>query len=345
MDKPLISIIVPTYNVEKYVENCIKSLISQTLSNIEIILVDDGSTDLSGKICDQFANIDKRIKVIHQTNRGLGLSRNSGIEGATGEYIGLVDSDDFVSIKMFETLYNNAKKCNADISYCTYRKFETEASIIDCETSAPEIKKWEGKGVIRQYLLDRIGLPPQSSRDNLYGASVWCGIFKNWIFTELGARFVSERKFIAEDMVFDIDVIPNCKCIVHQDIPLYYYRYNPVSLTTVYKPDRFMKNVELYHEMYRRLEAVYNNEELFNSMSRYLLTTARIAIIQEVRFSGVNGNENAIQKIRDICGNSDVQEVLVKYNYHLLPLKYRITCFLEKYKRARLLLWLYKMKF
>lgn len=344
MDKPLVSIIVPTYNVEKYVENCIKSLINQTLPNIEIILVDDGSSDSSGIICDQYAAVDKRIRVIHQTNRGLGLSRNSGIEVAMSEYIGFVDSDDFVSIKMFETLFNNAKNNNADISYCTYSKFENETNITDYELPIPEVKKWIGEVAIRQYMLDRIGLPPQSPRDNLYGASVCCGIFKKWIFTDLGARFVSERQFIAEDMIFDIDVIPRCKCIVHQDVPLYYYRYNPVSLTTVYKPDRFIKNVELYHEMYHRLNVVYNNEELFNSMSRYLLTTARIAIIQEARFTRINGNKKATENIKSICGNDNVQEVLSKYNYHLLPMKYRITCFLEKNKLATLLLWLYKMK-
>lgn len=332
MDKPLISIIVPTYNVEKYVEKCIKSLINQTLSNIEIILVDDGSTDRSGDICDKYEAIDKRIRVIHQTNRGLGLSRNSGIEVAEGDYIGFVDSDDFVSIRMFEILYRNAQLHNADISYCTHQKFEDEKLVSDTKELKAKVKTWVGKESIRQYMLDRIGLPPQSSRDNLYGASVWCGIFKKWIFSDLCARFVSERQFIAEDMIFNIDVIPNCKCIVHQDEPLYYYRFNPASLTRAYKPDRFQKNIELFHEMASKLFNYYDTNEIFKSTSRYLLTVSRNAIIQEVRFAKINGVKTAKQKIREICNNDEINNVLKKYEYWKLPIKYRITCFFQKYK-------------
>lgn len=345
MLRPLVSIIVPTYNVEQYLRTCIDSLRNQTLANIEIILVDDGSTDTSGIICDEYKGRDSRIKVIHQTNRGLGLSRNSGIEIASGEYIGFVDSDDFVSIDMFKTLYDNAVSCGADISYCTNQKFDNEVQICEVDLNGAVIKKWDRTEDIHQYLLDRIGLPPKSRKDNLYGASVWCGIFKRWIFDELGARFVSERNLISEDMIFDIDVIPKCKCIVHQDLPLYYYRFNPQSLTTVYKPDRFRKNVELYHEMMNRLSEYYEIGAYFNSMSRYLLTVTRIAIIQEVRFAKKNGRMSAIKKIEEICEAKEVREVLEKYEYWKLPIKYGITCFLEKYKCSTMLYWLYKIKF
>ena len=342
----LVSIIVPTYNVEKYVGVCIDSLMKQTLKNIEIILVDDGSTDSSGLICDEYAKKDSRIKVIHQTNRGLGLSRNSGLKIATGKYIGFVDSDDRVSEDMFQILYRNATECNADISYCTYKKFISDAELKNnSATDMVEIKQWRGKARIHQYMLDRIGLPPQNKKDNLYGASVCCGIFKKQVLDTFSANFVSERQFIAEDMIFDIDVIPQCKCIVHQDIPLYYYRYNPASLTTVYKPDRFQKNIELYHEMIDRLSKCYDAEEYYNSMSRYLLTVARIAIIQEVRFAKKNGIKDTKRKMKEICNSYEVKDVLNKYEYWKLPTKYGVTCFLQKYRCVNLLFWLYKMKF
>ena len=106
MEKPLISIIIPVYKVEKYLEKCIKSVLSQTYKNLQIILVDDGSPDNCGNICDDYARVDNRIEVIHKANGGLSDARNVGLKAARGEYIGFVDSDDYVSNEMFENLYN-----------------------------------------------------------------------------------------------------------------------------------------------------------------------------------------------------------------------------------------------
>ena len=118
---PLISLIVPVFNVEKYLKRCLDSLISQSYKNIEIILIDDGSTDESGKICDRYAKEHSNIiKVLHQENQGLSMARNAGLDIAIGEYIGFVDSDDYVEPKMFERLYNNLLESNADISVCSF---------------------------------------------------------------------------------------------------------------------------------------------------------------------------------------------------------------------------------
>lgn len=334
-----VSIIVPTYNVEIYARQCFDSLLGQTLKEIEIILVDDGSTDSSGSICDEYAKADPRITVIHQTNRGLGLSRNSGLEIARGEYIGFLDSDDCVASNMFRVLYENAKEYDADISYCAYKKFTDGSELADCEEEGQrEVRVWSGDSAIRQYMLDRIGLPPASKEDNSFGASVCCGIFRRERLMELNAKFISERQFISEDMIFDIDVIPRCRTIVYCDLPLHYYRYNPASLTTVYKPDRFEENVKLYHEMYRRLEGLYTHDELFNSMSRYLLTTARIAVIQEARFIEKVGKRKAKENILRICRNSELERVLSRYHYNRLPLKYAVICWMQKKHLAGLLL-------
>ena len=114
----LISIVVPIYNVEKYLEKCINSIIIQTYKNIEIILVNDGSTDSSGKICDIYLKKDKRIKVIHKKNGGLSDARNVGIENAKGKYIAFIDSDDFIDSDFIEILYNLIIEYNADVSCC-----------------------------------------------------------------------------------------------------------------------------------------------------------------------------------------------------------------------------------
>ena len=320
-EKPLLSVIVPTYNVEKYARTCFDSLLRQTLQNIEIILVDDGSTDTSGQICDEYAEKDPRVKVIHQTNRGLGLTRNSGLDVATGEYVGFIDSDDYAHREMFETLYENAKSCQADLSYCTYRKFSSDEPPAEEPLNKPELKIWQGEAAIRSYLLDRVGCQPEQKSDVLYGISVCCGIFSKKLLDRISARFVSERQFISEDMLFDIDVISQCRTVVHCDIPLYDYRYNPASLTSVYRADRFQKNIILHHEMKRRLEALYSREEYFNSLSRYLLTTARIAVIQEERFAGRNGRKTARENIRKICTQEEIVSTLQEYPYRSMPKK------------------------
>ena len=116
---PLISVIVPVYNVEDYLRKCLDSIVNQTYKNLEIILIDDGSTDNSGKICDEYAAKDNRIKLIHKPNGGLSDARNAGLEIAKGEYIGFVDSDDYIAEDMYEFLYNFAAENNLDVAMCT----------------------------------------------------------------------------------------------------------------------------------------------------------------------------------------------------------------------------------
>lgn len=117
---PKISIIVPVYNVENYVSKCIESIINQTYKDVEIIIVNDGSTDKSGDICDYYSKKDARIILIHQENQGLSMARNNALDIASGDYIGFVDSDDWIAPDMYGTLYNNAIEHDADISMCNF---------------------------------------------------------------------------------------------------------------------------------------------------------------------------------------------------------------------------------
>lgn len=120
MEDKIISVIIPVYNVEKYLNRCIDSVVNQTYTNLEIILIDDGSSDSSGKIADEWGKRDKRIKVIHKKNEGVSVARNYGVELARGKYIGFVDSDDYIEKNMFEILYKNILYTNSNISMCNY---------------------------------------------------------------------------------------------------------------------------------------------------------------------------------------------------------------------------------
>lgn len=130
MSVPLISVIVPVYKVEKYLEKCIESIVNQSYSNLEIILVDDGSPDFCGKICDIYAERDSRIKVIHKKNGGLSTARNAALDIMQGDYVGFVDSDDYIDLKMYEYLFNHIIEYKADISICEFRKiYESNGEI------------------------------------------------------------------------------------------------------------------------------------------------------------------------------------------------------------------------
>ncbi len=118
MKKPLISIIVPVYNVERYMERCLDAVVKQTYKNLEVILVDDGSEDRSGSICDRYASEDARFKVVHHQNGGLSAARNTGIKKATGEYITFIDPDDSITEDYIEYLYNLINKHEADLAIC-----------------------------------------------------------------------------------------------------------------------------------------------------------------------------------------------------------------------------------
>ena len=133
MGKELISVIVPVYRVEKYLEKCVRSIMNQSYKNLEIILIDDGSPDQCGMICDRLGSEDARIRVIHQNNMGQSASRNAGLAIATGNYIGFVDSDDYLDEDMYEYLYSLIHRQEADISMCAFRKYSEEYGVLEKE--------------------------------------------------------------------------------------------------------------------------------------------------------------------------------------------------------------------
>lgn len=129
--KTLISVIIPVYNVERYIKKCVISVLNQDCKQLEILLIDDGSTDASGKICDELAGTDTRIRVFHQKNQGLSAARNRGIDAAKGDYLGFVDADDYIEPDMYSMLLHNLEEEQADMSFCAYKKeFEGDGSVV-----------------------------------------------------------------------------------------------------------------------------------------------------------------------------------------------------------------------
>jgi len=146
---PKISVIVPVYKVEAYLARCVQSILNQTYKNLEILLIDDGSPDASGKICDEYAKMDNRIKVVHKNNGGVSDARNVGIEAATGDYLGFVDSDDYIHPEMYEILCTNLKNENADFSFCFFEKVYNEKTTLS-ESNGYKIEIFSSTEVLQQ---------------------------------------------------------------------------------------------------------------------------------------------------------------------------------------------------
>ncbi|MBQ2835559.1 MAG: glycosyltransferase [Clostridia bacterium] len=219
MEKGLISVIVPIYNVEKYVKRCIDSIINQTYTNLEIILVDDGSPDNCGKICDEYAEKDARIKVIHKENGGLSDARNAGIDIAKGEYIAFVDSDDFIATNMYEVLYKNIKETNSDIAIANYYKFESEDEIVDASLDEKIIVY--NKEEMFNHMYD----------DYLLTVVAWNKLYKREMFSEL--RYPVGK--LIEDSAIIHYLIDKTTKIVITNLQLYFYYQRTNSIMNISK--------------------------------------------------------------------------------------------------------------
>ena len=211
MQTEWISVIVPVYNVEHYLNRCVDSILAQTYSDLEILLVDDGSTDNSGAICDVYARQDARVQVIHKKNGGLSDARNCGIEHAKGRYFCFVDSDDGIAPQMIEVLYRELLENAADISAVGWKAFDTEAfpSIEEQEASS---KILQPKEAIRQILCSEE-----------LGDCAWNKLYKCSLFQEI--QYPYGR--MLEDLGTTYRLFEKCVHIVYCPVPLYFYYQRP----------------------------------------------------------------------------------------------------------------------
>ena len=250
----LISVIVPIYNVEKYLHQCLKSIVNQTYKNLEIILVDDGSPDNCPKICDEYSRKDKRIKVIHKENGGLSSARNAGLDVVTGEYISFIDSDDMIDEKFIETLYNLCKENNCDISECNLQRFEKEV-----------VKKADNydKKIYTNYEMQRrLYIPEYFIR----GIVVWNKLYKRYLYDDI--RFPVGK--INEDEFATYKVLYKCRssiCVTEEE--LYYYRINENSIMgQKFNPKR-LDVLDAFEERKEFYKSKGENELYFSTVWKY----------------------------------------------------------------------------
>lgn len=210
---PLISIIVPVYNVEEYLADCMESVLKQSYTNLQVILVDDGSTDRSGLVCDRYAERDSRIQVIHKRNGGLSDARNAGLDIAEGDYIVFTDSDDFLHRDYLKVQYENLVQADADMAVCDYHMYDTGQSV--CNGLSNRISVVEEKDITAQ-LYENPGML----------IVAWNKLYKRFLWD--GIRYPVGR--LHEDEAVIHEILVRCKRIVLTDAKLYYYRQRENSI-------------------------------------------------------------------------------------------------------------------
>ena len=238
MDKPLVSVIIPVYNVEKYLKECIDSVLNQTYDNFEIILVDDGSTDSSGKICGEYAQNYKKIKCIHTQNQGPSSARIIGIENALGEYIYFLDSDDYIDADALSVLEQTAEVNNSDIVF-----FEA-LSFVDSQ---------RGKNIKQSYVYKKdygsdsgFEMFKHLQADDSFHVSIPMQFFKLSFLKEKKPQFV--RGIYHEDMVFTFEAFLLASKITHCHRQLYFRRYREKSIMTSEKSEKYFISLTVVYK-------------------------------------------------------------------------------------------------
>ncbi len=236
MLEPLVSVVIPVYNVEKYLNRCVESVVSQTYNNMEIILVDDGSTDSCPVICDAWADKDRRIKVVHKQNAGLGMARNTGINNANGKYIFFFDSDDYVDFSTLRACVATAIEKNAQMVCFLCNDVYDDGRIDTNKSTLSDITSF------KQNELLNVLLPSMLTYKLGVGISACMKLFDLEVIKQNNIRFLSEREIISEDTVFVMDYMLHTTSAAVLPQALYYYYKREHSLTRTICLDRQQKN-------------------------------------------------------------------------------------------------------
>ena len=293
--KNKVSIIIPVYNTENCINKCLQTIVNQTYKNIEIIVIDDGSSDNSANICDKYENMDKRIKVIHKGNEGTSIARNIGINVATGNYIAFVDSDDYVKDNYIEILLKNILETGSDLSVCNY---------INVKDHKTEIEYFQKN--IR--ILNKEECYNEMIINTKFAGYVWNKLYSTQILKQMNNTYFNE--YVVEDFEFNTRYIKYCKKICYTEDILYYYYRNNNGITGSFKiNDKILNGIEAYESILKEYDCnqiKYRDYVAYFALKYQLNINYRIHILNyKTDFLIINNNlyrrvmKSKIIKIKD----------------------------------------------
>ena len=335
-----ISVVIPVYNVEAYLDTCVRSLLDQTLQPFEIILVDDGSKDSSGIICDGYAAEYDHIKVIHKANAGLGMARNTGLEQVTGDYVMFLDSDDFLREDCLEKFSAILEESGCDTCKGSFCRVDMQGNHLNDHSIEPGV--FSGDEVRRQMLPRLIGSAPDK-KDSI-PMSACCTLYSVEILRQHGILFVSEREWISEDAIFNIEYYNVAQKVVLSDYIGYCYRTNPHSLTTTYRADRFEKCLAMYRKQQEILTGMGLYELCKFRLIRQFFIYLRMCFNQLNKKSCKLSTQEILRQFRKICADEQVQDMIRQFPVRKMGFKQQMFVYMVKYRMSILLYLLYGVK-
>lgn len=330
----VVSVIIPVYNAMETIERCVDSIFGQTLDKIEVILVDDGSDDKSGELCDFYAKKDARVRVVHTFNRGLSSARNTGLSMAQGEYVAFVDSDDYIEKRMLEQLVEIAEKERVDIVISGYKYIQFNGKVQDREINLPIEKRIDNEDM-KQLISEN------ANQSFLW--FVWNKLYKRRLLSEFKIKFKEELTF-AEDSPFNMRAFLSANGVYYFNVSLYNYVQTKGSLIqTKYKKDLIVKLEALWREK-RRICKEYGIAEYEKALSQYTIDHTIPMLLQNELAAdyGLNRIKEELQKIR----NSEMVDFTYKQKglRKNKSMKMSILIFLLKHKMYTVLSLLLKKR-
>lgn len=327
MNEIKISVIIPIYNSEKFLRQCLDSVLNQTLQDIEVICVNDGSIDKSSSILEEYAEMDKRIKVIDQKNQGLSEARNSGLKIARGRYISFLDSDDWIENDMYECMYHKGLENDLDVVMCTYvkefRNHSTPVHIFPvCESMMPI------ENVVRR-LIGPIGEELSRPQELDLLVSSCMQIIKRE--RAQSAEFIDTRRIGTEDLLYQVMVYSKCKTFMYLDIPFYHYRRSDMgTLTTSYMKDKYERWVNLF-ELLGNIISENDYGELYFEALQNRKALSMIGIGLNETFSP-DGYIKKASHLKSILSSTEYSEAFSNLDFQYFPFHWHLFFLLCKHK-------------
>lgn len=342
-NEKLVSIIVPIYNAEKYLEKCISSIINQTYSNLEIILINDGSKDKSIDICNKYAKMDNRIIVIDKENEGVSIARNKGIQIANGEWISFIDADDWIEPNMYEVMLSKSKNKELDVVICNcyINKNNNEVKNSFLTLNDTFYNKEEINVFQRKFLCKGI----KKYKPYVWGIGApWCKLYRSKLIKENDIKFVPGLTR-NEDGLFNLYIFEYAKKLLYVSECLYHYRILSSSLSHG-KQENIVKNTEKNLDELIKFADKFNKDEIFVNGVYSRIITSTQQYLQYLFFYDINikSYKKKKKEILNLMKQDRYHTACKKFSYSTMTFFEKIYCFCFKHKLILSLLLLVKSR-
>lgn len=345
MSEVKVSVVIPVYNVEKFIGECVASVCKQTLKEIEILLVDDGSTDNGADVCEEWVKKDSRVRLIRQPNQGVSVARNRGVAEAKGAWIAFIDSDDWIEPDYIQVLYDNAVKTKADISICGFYFDYSDETVArgHFEKDMVFAGRQEVSQIQIQILAKNMSTVKNNSGDRI--GAPWCKLYNTEFIRKNGLEFIPDLKR-SQDVVFNLYALEQAGRVAYKNIPLYHYRINEESVCSKFSK-QILENVNNYlREMQRFIAKYHKRDAVFaDAFNTKVCTSVYKCMFQyffDERYPGSYAEMK--RELKEYLSQKIFVHALQKVKYQNLDKTEKVFVFCLKHWMIAVLLLLVKMR-